>query len=237
MAIAFDAADFSATTSSNTSITWTHTPVGTPRGIIVFIGQNTNDGTDRVTSVTYGSETMTEMSGSPLLHTTSQPGAVYGYFLGTNIPTGAQTVTVNLTGSGSIIKSGGSVSLTANEDTSTVDIDATMNSDSQADPSVTLQLGGVTCFAMIGALSGRASVIGVTPLTSWTERNEQDYGEQIGIWYTFDTIGSADVTAGWTQGADDATMIAVAIREDVAGGFTPRSYPRGANRGLLRGVA
>lgn len=37
---------------------WTHTPVGTPRGIIVQVVQNA--GTDEVTGVTYGSVAMTE---------------------------------------------------------------------------------------------------------------------------------------------------------------------------------
>lgn len=234
MTIAFDAAVLSA--AGTTGRSWTHTPVGTPRGVIVFISQGIGDATDEVTSVTYGGETMTEMANSPVLHTTSQPAVVYGYFLGSGIPTGAQTVVVNVDATGSV-KIAAAITVTAAQDTSVVDT-TTVNSDSASNPSSTLALGSVTCFCALGFHSGIPSVGGVTPFTNWTDRGEHDFGSRIGGFYTYDVIASVDVSAGWTQSPDDAVMHAVAIREDAAiGGFTPRSYPRGANRGLLRGVA
>jgi hypothetical protein len=214
MAVAFDA--FSNGTAGTGDISWTHTPVGTPRGVIVIVlGVS---GTDGVSGVTYGGSAMTEVTGSPNLKASTELAGVYVYFLGTSIPTGAQTVA--MTSANVHLKSISAITLTADADTEVVDSDATINSDSAADPSVTLSLGGRTAFAAIGLVSGQDAVTGITPLTDWTSRLEQDAGAVTVGHYTYDTIGSTDVTAGWTQTAEDATAIALAVSE-VAGGGDP----------------
>jgi hypothetical protein len=211
MAVAFDAATNVAAGTGNLS--WTHTPVGTPKGIVVFIVQNAG-ATDEVTSVTYGGVAMTEITGSPVLHSTGESGAVYAYFLGTGIPTGGQTVavTVNATGSS---KRAVAFSVTAATSRTKVQTqDATINSDSLANPSVTLSLSSVSCWCAIGFHSGQNQPAGITPLASWTGYLEHDFGNQNAGFYRYDTVGTANVTAGWTQTAEDAVMIAVAIAED-----------------------
>ena len=211
MAVAFDA--FTASTAGIGNLTITHSPVGTPRAAIVFVVQNAN-ANDRVSGVTYGTDAMTEMTGSPLAKGTGQTSVIYGYFLGTSIPTGDQTVTVTVTAGAT--KQAGVITLTAGADTTIQDVDATITSDSLENPSVTLSAGGNTVFAAIGFHSGIPDPANITPLTNWTARLEEDFGSATGGWYTFDTIGASDVTAGWTQGADDAQMIAVAVTEVAA---------------------
>lgn len=209
MALAFDA--FANSTAVTGDISWTHTPVGTPKAVIVFVVQNAQSGADQVSGVTYGGVAMTEIAGSPNAKTAVESGVVYGYFLGASIPTGAQTVTVTVTGNAS--KRAGSVTLTAAADTAVQDTDATINSDSVANPSATLALGGISCFCMEGLFSGNPAVGDITPPTGWTSRLEHSYGQQTAGWYTYDTIGTADVTMGWTQTADDAIGLGVAIKE------------------------
>lgn len=206
MAIAFDAVSHSTAAVAN-NFSFTHTPVGTPRGVMVFIAQNAN-GTDDVTGVTYGGVTMARVGVS--LHSTGETGAVYIYFLGASIPTGAQTVSVT---AGSSLKDGHCVSVTGATNLYVVDSDFTIASDSQANPSVTLSLLGRSSFCAIVGHSGQNAVSGITPLTNWTSRDEYDWGQQTSLVYTYDTVGTADVTAGWTQSADDATLGAIAIRE------------------------
>lgn len=94
-----------------------------------------------------------------------------------------------------------------------MDADATINSDAQANPSVTLQTGGKLCFAAIGFFSGQNATTGITPLTNWTSNLENDFGSVTGGWYRFNSFLSADVTAGWTQTSDDAAMIGVLLGE------------------------
>jgi hypothetical protein len=204
---ALDVASVSA--AGTGSLSWTHTPVGTPRAVIVFVIQNAA-GTDQVTGVTYGGTTMTEVNGSPNLHAAGETGAVYAYFLGSSISSGAQTVTVNVSGAAS--KRAIAYTLTANDDTEIVDSDGTIMSNSLANPSVLLSLAGRTSWVGIGFHSGQDAITGTTPLGSWTDL-EHDFGSQVGASYRFNTIGTSDVTAGWTQTADDAVMIGVAVSE------------------------
>lgn len=213
--VAFDA--FADTTDFATgNFTWTHTPSGTPSGVVVWVLEASSSAADGVTGVTYGGVSMTEVSGSPNIHSTGELGTVHCFFLGEGIPTGAQSVAVTTSNSHS--KVGGSVTLTASDTTEIVDVDATVNSDSQANPSVTLSASGRTVWAGIGFYSGQNAPTGITPLTNWTDRTEDDIGTKTMGIYTYDTIGSSDVTAGWTQGADDAVMIAILIAQEAAAG-------------------
>ena len=212
MAVAYD--NFSNGTAGTGDISWTHTPVGTPRAVIVFIAGIA--GADEVSGVTYGGVAMTEMTGSPNTKITGETGAVYGYFLGSSIPTGAQTVAMTSTAAN--LKSIAAITLTGGADTEIVDVDATINSDSVENPSVTLSLAGRTSFCAIVIYSGQDAVTSITPLTDWTSRLEQDAGTEVVGYYTYNTIGSTDVTAGWTQAAEDAIAIAVAVSEVVGGG-------------------
>jgi len=212
VAVAYDAFANSAAAASTRS--WTHTPVGTPRGVIVWVIDI--DGDDDISTVTYGGVSMTQVSASPAVLTTGETGAVHCFFLGSSIPTGAQTVVATApTGTGGV-KVGYSVTLTAAADTEVVDSDA-INSASVADPSVVLALAGRTSWAGLALYSGHDALTGITPLLNWTGRIEQDAGTEGAACYTYNTVSTADVTAGWTQTAEDAVAVAVAVSE-VAGG-------------------
>lgn len=212
--VAFDAFKDGAANSTG-DLTWTHFPVGTPRAIIVLVTQHTGTA-DEVSGVTYGGVSMTEACG-PNIKTSTEVMGTYAYFLGSSIPSGNQTVTVSTTGTTGT-RRGASISLTASADTEVVDCDATISSDSVSDPSVTLSLGGRTSFAAIQFGAGQNVVTNITPLTNWSTNLEVDFGSQTAGWYTYDTIGTTDVTAGWDNDiADDAVAIALAVSE-VQGG-------------------
>lgn len=218
MAVAFDAFTASSESTSSTSFTFSHNPVGTPRAVIVLIAQ-ADGGTDEVTGVTYDGTSLTEMTNSPALRNTGEEGAAYAYFLGSSVPTTDPADVVVSTNAGSA-KIGYCITLTAGGDVEETDT-GTVLSDSQVDPTVTLSLGGKTAFAAIAAMSGRNNVPGqCAPFANWTSRAENDSGADGQLCYTFDTIGSTDVSAGYTAGADDVSMIAVAVNE-VAGAITP----------------
>lgn len=210
MAIALDSSGTPA--SQGTSFSFLHTPVGTVRAVIVTVNQQTGS-TDEVTSVTYGGVACSRVSA--LFKTTGETGAIYVYFLGSSIPAGPQTVAINVNGTGSA-KRPTVWAFTAGQDTSIKTSDSTINSDSLANPSVTLALGGLTCWCGIEFLSGQDSTASITPLANWTATLTQQWGAtQCGGSYRYNTISNVDVTAGWTQTADDATMIAFAIQEGV----------------------
>lgn len=98
MAVAYDAASESDTAAtitgdvSHASFSWTHTPVGTPKGVLVFVTAFAD--AEKTTSVTYGGVPMTLVD-SAHQNDGTKPGRCTAYFLGSGIPTGAQTVVVN----------------------------------------------------------------------------------------------------------------------------------------------
>ena len=99
MSVAYDAVTRShasgSTSASEASFSWTHTPVGTPKGVLVFTFSNTTN--DNATSVTYGGTSMTAVSGGRAVQSGTYGGEVKAWFLGSSISTGNQTVVVNRT--------------------------------------------------------------------------------------------------------------------------------------------
>jgi len=93
MAVAHDASSKSAESVSEASFSWTHTPTGTPAGVIVFVQTMTN--ADYITSVTYGGVAMTQFAEAA--DTASEMIRCTGFFLGASVPSGAQTVEVTRT--------------------------------------------------------------------------------------------------------------------------------------------
>jgi len=160
MAIAYDA---KSTKAGSSNLTWTHTPVGTPKAIIVCVG--TAQASDVVTSVTYGGEAMTEITGSPRIRT-GEASSCYAYFLGANIPTGAQTVVVT---KGSTLAGAICISLTATVDTTEiVATDDSIDSASLENPSSEMSLAGATCWAAECFMPGQDAVASITPTAGWT---------------------------------------------------------------------
>lgn len=225
MTVAFDA--FTSNVVGSTNPSFTHTPVGTPRGVVVFVLWISAN--DEITGITYGGTAMSEVSGSPNLKAAAETMSMAAYFLGTSIPAGAQTVAT--AGSGVSGKLAYCYTVTAAADTAVSDSDGSINSDAVGNPSAILSLGGLAAFVCEALLSGQDVITGITPFAGWTSRHEIDGGAYSAGSYSYDTVGTADVTMGWTQATDDATCIGVAVRE-VAGGGGFRSRIAG---GLVGG--
>lgn len=211
MAIAFDAASTASVSSGGGS--FNHTPVGTPRAILVFaVVITTGDGSsDLLGGVTYGGVAMTEVTGSPHAKATGEDSIVYAYFLGADVPTGEQSCAV--TGTSGQTYRVTCLSYTAAEDCEVAAVNTSISSDSVENPTSTLALSGETCAVAQGFMSGQGNTGNVNPLTDWTSQSEASAGFFVGGCYTYDIVGSTDVTIGLTQAADDALVLAVAIKE------------------------
>jgi hypothetical protein len=177
MAVALDATSAGAGGTGN--FNWTHTPVGTPKGVWVVIPQDTGQ-TDEVTAVTYGGVAMERViAGSPTNPifrdgVGGDDGGIYEYFLGSGIPTGAQTVAVTVNGTGSL-KRGRAGTVTAAANTEVVG--SISAAGASANPSLgTLPLAGRSCLVAMGFWSAEGSVGNIAPLAGWTSQNEQTFG-------------------------------------------------------------
>jgi len=211
VAIAYDAV--SNVAAGTGGLSWTHTPTGTPKGVLVLIAQNVG-ATDEVTGVTYGGTAMGEVALSPVLHTTgSEDGALYGYFLGSSVPTGAQTVSVSVNGTGSS-KRAVAISYTALGDTAVEDT-TIVEAGSGADPTATLTTSVETAIA--GVLhSGVQAPSGIANGGSYTEIIEHDFGSQNAAWQRgTNNFASGSPTCGWTVATEENAVLAVAIKDTV----------------------
>lgn len=205
---------FDATGSGNgtTSLAWTHTPVGTPQGVFVFCMNDTN--ADVFSGVTYGSATLTLITGAT--DSAGEPGFTEAYFLGSSIPTGAQTVTCTVS-SGSTSKSGVSITVTANGDTQTAGTASCTVSADAANPSCSITSISGASFASAGFHSGLNACANVTAGTGFTAGPCFDYGMQVtASEYATTQQGSGDWTVAFTAGSDDVAMVGVAIQQTVA---------------------
>lgn len=222
MTIAFDA--FTATTFTVDPST-THTPVGTPAGAIAFVLWVSGDGEP---TVSYGSSDM----GSPVYtRVQSAGGELAGtslgiWLLGSSVPTGAQTFAVNGGATGQL---GYIYTVTAADDIEFVASQFIEAVNSGTNPSATLSLGGVESFVAEAFTSGQNTPTQIAPRTGWTERNEQDLGATTVGSYSYDTIGTSDVTIGVDQGDDDIFCVAAAFRESAGGGPTLQSVSGGVS--------
>lgn len=212
MTVAFDAA---VTANQGTGdFSYTHTPVGTPRGVIVLVSQH--DIVGDVTAVTYGGVSMTEVSGSPAIRDAGEDGQVHIFFLGSSIPTGAQTVAI--TTSGTYARHAASITLTAGADTEVVDTTAATGS--AQSPTATLSLGGRDSFCAEVWWDAGVAISNKDPLTDWSVIDEEQFASLTsGGTYRYNTIGSADVTFGYTSGGSQPyAMLGIAVSEVEAGG-------------------
>jgi len=208
-----------ATADFNTSFT----PAGTARGILVLIVQDAS-GADHVVGVDYGGTALVEIALSPLLHATGETSVVYGYFLGASVPTGTQTVSVDV--DDATAKTAVIVGLTGANDLEVVDT-SSQTSDSAANPSITVSGGSRDCFYAGAIHSGNlnpANVVLGTGLTVIEDGvvSTRDFGAASMRLVSRTTVPeTGDQVIGFTVGADDVNLLGVAISEVVAGETLP----------------
>lgn len=219
MTVALDVVSIVASGTGDRS--YNHVTTASPAGIYTFILAGTTAGTtDIVVGACYGGIVMAEDTVSPIVKTAVERMQAHLFKLETGVPSGSQIVNIDVNTADNWMS--GTISLTAAGAVEVVDSDNSINSNSIVSPSTTLSLGGRTSFCAIGLVSGQNAVTGISPRAGWTVRDESDFGGQSSGIYTYDTIASTDVVAGWTQTAEDAIAIAFAVSEVVvAGGGTP----------------
>lgn len=209
MALAFDA---SSETTGTTTFSWTHTPVGTPRGVFVFIVTQT-DTADVISGVTYGGVTMDRQQHAA--DAVGEAGACYGYFLGESVPTGAQTVEVTVS-SGSNAKWACAITVTAAADTELAGIGSAKLEGDSTNSSVTITGIAGASYGAAGMFWGGGIVGSVVEGTGMTMRQTHDFGDVTGFAMSRSSqLASGDMTMAFdTSGdTDDTAMVGIAIQE------------------------
>ncbi len=208
MAVAYDtitvSGDYYATPDPATV---SHTPVGTPRGVIVYVIHVAESTTD-VVGITYGGTSMTQVGTAS--SASGEPVAIDTYFLGSSISTGTQTVSVDHDATGGR-KRTVVITFTASADTEVKAHGGDGNT--TANPSVTINSGTDATYTAALA-TGRGVPSQVTPGTGMTELSEIDLGSLLMSVIRATTDPTSGSTAmAWTVAADDWAVYATAVGE------------------------
>lgn len=165
--VAFDAYTSPGGAIGTGNLSWTHTPVGAPKGVLVFVNQYF-ESTDHVTAVTYGGVALTRVD----LAVFTGDNAVYAYFLGAGIPTGDQTVAVTA-GTSAGNKRATCITVTADTDLSVMD--SAKQAATASNPSVSLDITA-DAFVSAGITAEVAAVSQITEDAAYTLLYENDFG-------------------------------------------------------------
>lgn len=227
MAVAFDAVSESHTgttgSTSEASYSWTHTPAGTPKGVVVFTFTSTSS-VDAHNAVTYGGVAMTAVPGGFAQDTATEVGSTKAWFLGASIPTGAQTVAVTRNNNAVVCYA---IAVTATAGGNTEATGVTLLQENQAPAEVNVDDGspGTNSLRVAGLFFGGAVPSAGANTTTNSSASISYSGARSSIvgWET--TPGQGSRPVGFSAGSDDVAQVALAIKESsVAQGLTPSLF-------------
>jgi hypothetical protein len=217
VAVAFDAtSEFDLTSSAAQN----HTPVGTPKAVLVRVAANTET-SDVISGVTYGGVAMARLAHS-VTTAGNEDGSTWIYFLGESIPTGTQSASVSVS-SGTTAKRAWVSTFTATTDaTESACTPQTYDSGSASSTSITLPTtagfaGAVVsvCFAGLGNCSNLSLPSEGSYSLSGTCR---DFGSQVAKSAYRTGLSGANITVTWgLSSSEDVSCSAVAIQEKAGG--------------------
>jgi hypothetical protein len=198
--------------------TFTHTPGGTPKGVVLLIC-HVGSTTDFISGVTYGGVALTRVIRRT--DAAAEPGDSDIWFLGSSIPTGAQTVSIDLSSDTAEDFLFTCVTLLADDNTAVVDSDGI--NDDAANPSVTLNYGGAFCQSLAVLYSGLPNETDITPNSNCGTLQSDDFGANVYMVIAQGIGGTSDFAIGVTAALDDCAYTAVAIGLAVAAvSFVPQ---------------
>ena len=181
---------------------------GTPEGIVVAVVHGVT-ATRHAQTVTYGGVALALIVEAA--DTATEPGNASLWFLGAGIPSGTQTVSVDLDSA-----TGDDIhfvvwELSGGADLEVIDSDELNNN--AANPTVTLQSGGRTKISLC-AMYGGGAAPGGTLATGNTIGHTHDLGAFYSQTCSETTVDNANHTTGWsTLGTDDLALVAIAVSE------------------------
>lgn len=218
MAVAHDAysdSPSSLTSTNSGSGSWTHTPVGTPRGVWVGYFEEASS-TDHSTAVSYGGSSLATNAAWLAKDTAGETGLCKIWFLGSSVPTGASTVSITTTATNWCACC---ITVTAGADTEiyTSGVVLLQEDGTLAEQSVTDGSTGVNSMRYAAMFSGlnTPGTIG----SNSTSLRIGDLGTDAVMVCRETTAGQGSRSVGWTNAtSDDRAGVFFAVREVTGGG-------------------
>jgi hypothetical protein len=207
--VAFDASSGATAADNTVSFSWTHTPVGDPAAVVVYVMNRA--ATFPYASVFYGALELVAVPGGSAVDTGGENGSCRAYFAGSGIPTGAQTVAVNES-AGMTFCWAAAFTLTADGDCEITDV--VLRQEDQALVSVLVDDGspGTASLRLGGLHSGLPSIPAAG--ASSTREASADVGSHTYSTVRETTPGQGSRTVGWVDvTSDDCAAVYLAVSE------------------------
>jgi hypothetical protein len=224
LAVAHDATSESHTGTtpslSEASFNWTHTPSGTPTGLLIFTFDFTSN-THAPQSIDYGGTNVPAVSGGVATDSAAEPASVKAWFL-TAPPSGSQTVTVTRTNNANGCYA---VAITVTGTTPEVyepGIVLLNDDGALAEQNVDDNSPGTNSVRYAGCYSGDLNV--PTTGANSTLLHDIDLGPRGGKVVRETTAGQGSRPVGCTSPSDDRAAVHLAVRE---GGGGPQTVTVG----------
>lgn len=200
--------------ASEASFGWTHTPVGTPAGVVVCTFVNSS--ADDATAVSYGASSMAAVTGGRAVSTGSEPGDAKVWLLGSSVPTGAQTVTVTRTNNATVMYAL-AWTVTAGGDTDVYEAGIVLLQEVGTVAEQSVDDGSPGTNSLRGAC-GNSGRTGLVEGASSTLVHNIEFGARTdsGVYET--TAGQGSRLIGWDAASDDRALVHFAVRQAAGGG-------------------
>jgi len=224
--VAFDAATESSVFTTTDPFTFTHTPSGTPRGVLVFIAHNTNS-TDLINgTVSADGVSLTRVAtNGRACDTAGEQGCTYSYFVGAGVPNEALTISIDHTAS-TADKIATAITFTGDDDLEVVASCKVENN--VANPQCAVDCGSRTCQRSCAIFSGLAAVSSLTPVNLGTVVSDHTAlaGNSNVVRVDRETgTSSGSLTVGYTSANDDVGMTCVGVSEVLPPAAAPKRPP------------
>ena len=214
MTIAHDAATESHTgttgwTTSPNPFTFNHTPVGTPRGVLLFCFVNANESA-AFPSASYGGVAMSAIVGGEAVDSSGEPGRCKTFFLGSGILTGTRTVSITHNAS-SGVKYAVVMTMTAAANTTQVGTIVLFQSDGTLTEQ-NVNSGTQVAIRYAGINSGLSAEPNAGPNS--TVVHGIDFGSRTNRVVRETTVGAGNRPVGFTTStSDDRAAVHLAVTE------------------------
>ncbi|MDQ3075968.1 MAG: hypothetical protein M3Q34_02475 [bacterium] len=193
------------------SCSFTHTPSGTPRGVLIYVYYILTD-TDPGTTVTYGGVSVPAVSSGSAADTVTEKGRVTAYYLGAGISTGAQTIVVTRTGTTAIYITSTTVT-SATVDTEVTGTTLQQENGTIAQSSITDGSPGTNSVRFHGCYSGATSITAGASSTLLQSFAISTTAFAASVRET--TAGQGARSSGCVAVTDDRAVVSLAVREKI----------------------
>lgn len=191
-------------TSNPTEVSFT-IPAGT-RGLVVWITQPIVK-TDIITGVRVEGVALKRVAS--YVNQSTSGGRIYGYFLGTNVPSGAATVAVSRSQTTTRLHV---VAETITSDADMQIIDFAGQAGFISSPRLTLQSGGRSSLGLTAMYSSIDNVLGLAAEASGQQRvQDHDFGTESSLASRRSSVTTGDVSMGWNMNSGQIAQMAILV--------------------------